>query len=596
MGGAVRLVVDVNSDLRRAISVVTREVINSYSTKILENNSDLLDDIQVNPGLYKLAPNLELLATSLDSGKNFRLRISESFSGTKEYSSHTISLIESEYSEQTLKIIFELEGKRNRYSRQRLWKEFPSFVYTVNSSLPFLDNTYPIGLETIALSQNDLPLIKKEIADPKRRRVLLLFVPSNPAYAFSFQKLASYLRDPLSFLFSAYQVDVQNTDTKSFSFPSGSTLKTDTLYLFEPGRSIENTLIQIPMLGDESTEEKFEKKQLDSKIRQLTDKILQITLSTPYPVSIARKLRSLTQIEQDNLLNGKTFSFPQGNLIDSSKDKSVNANPISSLIDQNGLVSFLARMEKKFLSFEDLDDIANSLERIDILGSQIRKQAEELENLQLQVMYLREDLDEEALGRLDEFEQKSKLKAEIRYLRDSLVNTQAAYLAFQPVPEGEFEAIPLSFSEVLDRMNNLPFVTYTGNSDGPEELDQIDTGSSAPRCWEYLEALDDYARAKRNKVFDGNLMSYLKNTPNDFRSFSFHKYAPKESEKTLNQPHLAKIRTFPVPTDVHVSGQVLMESHIKVSRRIRMHFYDDTNSTGMIYLGYIGQHLPLADD
>jgi hypothetical protein len=209
-------------------------------------------------------------------------------------------------------------------------------------------------------------------------------------------------------------------------------------------------------------------------------------------------------------------------------------------------------------------------------------------------MELREDLDEEALGRLELFEQKSKLEAEIRYLRESLVNTRNAELAYESMPEGQYEPLPLTFQEVLNRLEELAFVTFTGDPAETSTLDDIDTGSSAPHCWEYLQVLDDYARAKVMKAFDNNFMQFLKHTPSGFRTMSSHKYAPVESEQTANRKSLLEVRTFNVPYEVDPSGKALMEAHLKLSRRIRIHFLDDTRVSGQVYVGYIGNHLPLV--
>jgi hypothetical protein len=96
------------------------------------------------------------------------------------------------------------------------------------------------------------------------------------------------------------------------------------------------------------------------------------------------------------------------------------------------------------------------------------------------------------------------------------------------------------------------------------------------------------------QIFDNNFMQYLRNTPSGLRSLSYHKYAPVESEQTGNRKSLLDARTFPVPIEVDPSGNALMESHLKLSRRIRIHFLDDTRGTGLIYVGFIGNHLPLA--
>jgi hypothetical protein len=53
---------------------------------------------------------------------------------------------------------------------------------------------------------------------------------------------------------------------------------------------------------------------------------------------------------------------------------------------------------------------------------------------------------------------------------------------------------------------------------------------------------------------------------------------------------------FPVRPETHETGQAFFGAHIKLERfkspAPRLHFYDDT--TGLIYIGYYGPHLPTS--
>lgn len=73
--------------------------------------------------------------------------------------------------------------------------------------------------------------------------------------------------------------------------------------------------------------------------------------------------------------------------------------------------------------------------------------------------------------------------------------------------------------------------------------------------------------------------------------------AMKESETVTQSPAYSGARTFPVDEAVESSGRVFMEAHIKIQLgkppAPRIHFYDDTmGSTGKIWVGYFGEHLP----
>lgn len=55
-------------------------------------------------------------------------------------------------------------------------------------------------------------------------------------------------------------------------------------------------------------------------------------------------------------------------------------------------------------------------------------------------------------------------------------------------------------------------------------------------------------------------------------------------------------RVLPVPTEVDASGEVFMGAHFKITQygmiSPRVHYLDHTAHTGLIYVGYIGRHLP----
>jgi hypothetical protein len=66
----------------------------------------------------------------------------------------------------------------------------------------------------------------------------------------------------------------------------------------------------------------------------------------------------------------------------------------------------------------------------------------------------------------------------------------------------------------------------------------------------------------------------------------------------LNNPSWRNQRVFRVPTTVSSEGFALMAAHFRPTRHdsfaIRMHYLDDTENTGKIYIGYIGKHLENA--
>ena len=109
-----------------------------------------------------------------------------------------------------------------------------------------------------------------------------------------------------------------------------------------------------------------------------------------------------------------------------------------------------------------------------------------------------------------------------------------------------------------------------------------------------LKALHLYASTKSGET--GNFMTWNKVARSADR-LPDDRIALMESNPTM-QKHGSK-RVLPVDTRVSPSGMIEMREHIKVTTgnaiNIRIHFFDDTQGeTGLVHIGYIGPHLPIA--
>lgn len=68
----------------------------------------------------------------------------------------------------------------------------------------------------------------------------------------------------------------------------------------------------------------------------------------------------------------------------------------------------------------------------------------------------------------------------------------------------------------------------------------------------------------------------------------------KESETVGNNAKWRRQRTFPVPTSVARDGKLFMQAHLRIGGgntvSPRLYFHDDGTGTGLVYVGYIGEH------
>lgn len=185
---------------------------------------------------------------------------------------------------------------------------------------------------------------------------------------------------------------------------------------------------------------------------------------------------------------------------------------------------------------------------------------------------------------------------EARWLR-RVLNEQGRHdEAWATLPDDEVTKVPEDFEDLLDRLYALEDqgVVFTGDRRITVGLDDQDTMSNiVASAWECLLVLADYVAAKQAGDYEGNVKTYLKQTPSGYRTVPQTRFGEAETESTLNQ--WGRQRIFNVPADVHEDCEVLMEAHFKLPRcgvvTPRIHYYDHTHASGKIYVGYIGPHL-----
>jgi hypothetical protein len=191
------------------------------------------------------------------------------------------------------------------------------------------------------------------------------------------------------------------------------------------------------------------------------------------------------------------------------------------------------------------------------------------------------------------------VKAEelVRSLRGLLAKAGQAEAAWTTNPTEDQLFRPESFADLLHNMSRLSYVTFTGDWEVTFGLDAHDPmGTWAAKAWEALLALDDYARASIEGRCDRDVDGYLRQTPDGCRGFSANRHARDESEDVKSNPRFRERRMLPVPPEVDPSGVVFMAAHFKIAKAgmisPRLHYWDDTRRTGLVYVGYLGPHLP----
>ncbi|MEV8636937.1 hypothetical protein AB0395_35375 [Streptosporangium sp. NPDC051023] len=117
----------------------------------------------------------------------------------------------------------------------------------------------------------------------------------------------------------------------------------------------------------------------------------------------------------------------------------------------------------------------------------------------------------------------------------------------------------------------------------------------ASKTWDALRALDAFARARSSGEFAGGFFEWCRSSAR--LTIPAGMVAMSESRTVNTNGKYSMRRTFAVPEEVHPSGKVMMEAHIKIRKggcpAPRIHFHDDSGGhTGKIWIGHVGDHLP----
>lgn len=206
---------------------------------------------------------------------------------------------------------------------------------------------------------------------------------------------------------------------------------------------------------------------------------------------------------------------------------------------------------------------------------------------------------ETALAELAEREQRVLyLDSQVRALRQRLVAVGKHREAFQPADETP--APPTTFAELIEWLeNDVARISFTGSIQAPLSLDQNPEASTWVRSsWEVLLAMQAFARAKAEHSFEGDFRTWCESPPSGAYAIPAGKVARDESERVRTNAKWRRLREFPVPESVSPSGRTFMGAHVRIGAsaagRIspRLYFLDAIARAGVIYVGYLGRHLP----
>ncbi|MCX5274389.1 hypothetical protein [Streptomyces virginiae] len=182
----------------------------------------------------------------------------------------------------------------------------------------------------------------------------------------------------------------------------------------------------------------------------------------------------------------------------------------------------------------------------------------------------------------------------IRFLRERLEATGDFTTAYS-VADSPTITYPGTFANLLDRLDELPYISFTGNAKTTQKLDSQSVDNWLNVAWDGLLALNHFAEASANGKASGDFLSWCKSEASGDFPFPAAKVAMRESDTVTQKSKLSSERMLPVPTTVDADGVVYMQAHLKIGGgntiAPRLHFYEDGPQSGKVYVGYLGPHL-----
>ncbi len=244
---------------------------------------------------------------------------------------------------------------------------------------------------------------------------------------------------------------------------------------------------------------------------------------------------------------------------------------------------------------EEIRELNELLEHSDNENHELQEQVREAEKTLREVVADNELLTIEVSTQHDKLDQLYADRRDLRRRLYDLTEDQSSFNASAPVQE--LPQSPETFTELVERIGEIPGVLWCGDPDFTTELDEYsDLGASVVmKTWEVLLTFNAYAEARAEGTFDNGLIQYQRNHETHGRYMRISKLSARESNTVQQNQKMRDQRTFKVPPEVNPSGQLTMYAHVPLAtgrgRSPRLYFEDTWDINERVIIGYIGAHL-----
>ncbi|MFI5587599.1 hypothetical protein ACIA5G_21290 [Amycolatopsis sp. NPDC051758] len=270
------------------------------------------------------------------------------------------------------------------------------------------------------------------------------------------------------------------------------------------------------------------------------------------------------------------------------------------LAEARGVITILRKQSKA-----DTEERDRHADEVKVLRRRLEELcAADVAYLRKQLAQLQEELDDYARA----FEETEAERDELRRVNGLLAGRLARHDADDDVaaaerPPDEFP----SFAELIGAATTtLKHLAITAEPAPAAILDHHPKAAAWRRkAWDALRTLDAYAGARTSLLGSGrdpgpelsDVLAFAR-TGQPGSLISANIIALAESDTVTTNERLRQARTFRVDPRTNPAGRDYFGAHIALERfkspAPRLHFLDDTDGTGTVYVGYLGAHLPTS--
>lgn len=297
-------------------------------------------------------------------------------------------------------------------------------------------------------------------------------------------------------------------------------------------------------------------------------------------------------------------------VVETAELQRLRAEQAAAAAERDALLATLRRVQDTLmladLTEDSLTDLLDAATAADDDQDAAAAGAARIETLEEQVADLEakvaEHQDAEWAARqdaVDTLDQVANLDAAV-----SVLSRQIAAMAaggdpadIDDTPQDRPARMPESWQELVEQFGAWKEfgIVITADPDTAADLHEIDQeGRCLTNTLRGLTALAGYVRAKKDGTHDGGFKTYLQAQHPGYPHYNQDWFATSETANAMEGDR-AKERILPVPASVHAKGELEMQQHLRIGRipnlDPRVYIHDDTNSSGVVVVGYIGPHL-----